>query len=151
MARIFLERRGLGDEARRLIDMLDRERPSAEMTGEFSPPLDIIETATTIEIIVDLPGIAIDDVQVVFGRGLLVIGGRKLPPGCELASKPGPPEAAFHLAERGFGRFARAVRLTGAFDAGQARATMTAGELRIVVPRIEERRGREIRISIAAQ
>jgi HSP20 family protein len=145
VARIFLERRGLGDEARRLIDMLDRERPSAEMTGEFSPPLDIIETATTIEIIADLPGVAIDDVQVVFGRGLLVIGGRKLPPGCEQR------EAAFHLAERGFGRFARAVRLTGAFDAGRAQATMTAGELRIVVPRIEDRRGREIRISVNAQ
>ena len=145
MARIFLERRGLGDEARRLIDMLDRERPSAEMTGEFSPPLDIIETATTIEIIADLPGVAIDDVQVVFGRGLLVIGGRKLPPGCEQR------EAAFHLAERGFGRFARAVRLTGAFDAGRAQASMTAGELRIVVPRIEDRRGREIRITVHAQ
>jgi HSP20 family protein len=145
VARIFLERRGLGDEARRLIDMLDRERPSAEMTGEFSPPLDIIETATTIEIIADLPGVAIDDVQVVFSRGLLVIGGRKLPPGCEQR------EAAFHLAERGFGRFARAVRLTGAFDAGRAQATMTAGELRIVVPRIEDRRGREIRISVNAQ
>jgi HSP20 family molecular chaperone IbpA len=57
-------------------------------------------------------------------------------------------DAAFHLAERGFGRFARAVRLAGAFDAGRARATLNAGELRVVLPRIDERRGSEIRIPI---
>ena len=59
-------------------------------------------------------------------------------------------EAAFHLAERGFGRFIRAVRLAGAFDAGNARASLTAGELRIFLPRIDDRRGREIRIDVTA-
>jgi HSP20 family molecular chaperone IbpA len=82
---------------------------------------------------------------VVFGRGVVAVGGRKLPPGCEHG------DAAFHLAERAFGGFARAVRLNGAFDAGRATATLAAGELRIVLPRIEERRGRELRIPVTAQ
>jgi HSP20 family molecular chaperone IbpA len=56
--------------------------------------------------------------------------------------------AAFHLAERTFGRFARAVRISGAVDAGRARATLQTGELRVVIPRIDERRGQEIRIPI---
>jgi HSP20 family molecular chaperone IbpA len=72
-----------------------------------------------------------------------VIAGRKLPGTCV------DQEAAFHLAERSFGRFARAVRLAGAFDAGNASATLQGGELRIVLPRIDERRGREIHILIA--
>jgi HSP20 family molecular chaperone IbpA len=38
--------------------------------------------------------------------------------------------------------------VAGAVDAGQARAILSAGELRITVPRIAERRGREIRIAI---
>ena len=143
MARIFLERRDLGEEARRLLDLLEREK-SGSAAGECVPPLDVIETATTVEILLDLPGVAADDIQVVFGRGVLVIGGRKLPPGCEHG------DAAFHLAERAFGSFARAVRLTGAFDAGRATATLSAGELRIVLPRIEERRGRELRIPVTA-
>ena len=42
----------------------------------------------------------------------------------------------------------RAVRLTGAFDAGKATATLSAGELRVILPRIEERRGRDIRIPV---
>lgn len=144
VARIFLERRDLGEEARRLFAMLSAEQPAGGFAAECAPPVDVVETADTVEIVVDLPGVAIDDVQVVFGRGVVVIGGRKLPPGCEHR------EAAFHLAERAFGSFARAVRLNGAFDAGRATATLTAGELRIVLPRIEERRGRELRIPVTA-
>lgn len=144
MARIILERRDLGDEARRLFDILEREQPGG-LAGECVPPLDVIETAGTVEIVMDVPGVAAADVQVVYGRGVLVIGGRKLPPGCEHG------DAAFHLAERAFGGFARAVRLNGAFDAGHASATLAAGELRIVLPRIEERRGRELRIPVIAR
>ena len=143
MARIFLERRDLGEEARRLLDLVEREQ-AGSAAGECVPPLDVVETATTVEILLDVPGVAADDIQVVFGKGVLVIGGRKLPPGCEHG------DAAFHLAERAFGGFARAVRLTGAFDAGRATATLSAGELRIVLPRIEDRRGRELRIPVTA-
>lgn len=144
VARIFLERRDLGEEARRLFDLLGRQQPAGGFAAECVPPVDVVETADTVEIVVDLPGVVIDDVQVVFGRGVVVVGGRKAPPGCEHR------EAAFHLAERAFGSFARAVRLNGAFDAGRATATLTAGELRIVLPRIEDRRGRELRIPVTA-
>jgi len=144
VARIFLERRDLGEDARRLFDLLAGEQPAGGFAAECAPPVDVVETADTVEIVVDLPGVAVDDVRVVFGRGVVVVGGQKIPPGCEHR------EAAFHLAERAFGSFARAVRLNGAFDAGRATATLTAGELRIVLPRIEERRGRELRITVTA-
>lgn len=146
VARIFVERRDLGEEARRLFNRLAEEARSGEVTGECSPPLDVVETASTVEIVVDVPGVRGEDIQVVLSRGMLVVGGLKQPPACEHQH-----EAAFHLAERGFGRFARAIRLTGAFDAGRATATLSAGELRIVLPRIEERRGRELRIPVTAQ
>lgn len=112
--------------------------------GECSPPLDVIETAATVEIILDVPGVIASSVTLLFSRNTLVIAGQKLPAACEHHA------AAFHLAERSFGDFARAVRLTGAYDAGAARATLSAGELRIVLPRIEDRRGAEIRIPIQA-
>ena len=70
--------------------------------------------------------------------------------------KPGkmPPnpgeraEASFHLVERDFGRFARAVRLTGAFHTARATATLANGELRVRVPKVEERRGRDIAVPV---
>jgi HSP20 family protein len=144
VARVFLERRDLGEEARRLFDLLAGERVAGGTAAECAPPVDVVETATSVEIVMDLPGVVVGDVQVVFGRGVVVIGGRKLPQACE------HPEAAFHLAERAFGSFARAVRLNGAFEAGRATATLIAGELRIVLPRIEDRRGGELRIPVTA-
>ena len=74
-------------------------------------------------------------------KGALIVAGRKLPISCA------HQEAAFHLAERDFGRFVRAVRLSGAFDGGKARASLAEGELRVVLPRVQERRGRDIRIA----
>ena len=61
------------------------------------------------------------------------------------------PQVRFHLAERSFGAFARAVRVTGAFDGGRARAVVANGVLRVVLPRIEDRRGqlRHIPVEVA--
>ena len=67
-------------------------------------------------------------------------------------STPTPPteEQTYHLVEREFGRFARAVRVTGAFDVAQARATVENGELVVVLPKLPERRGRAHRITVTA-
>ena len=142
MPRIYLERREMGDELRRLFDILDGESQAAGATGETNPPLDVIETAAGIDIVMDLPGVKADAVQVVFTRGTVLIAGSKMPAACT------HKEAAFHMAERTFGRFARVVRIAGAVDAGTARATLIKGELRVHLPRLEERRGRQIRIPV---
>ena len=144
MPRIYLERREMGDELRRLFDLLDGESQAAGGTGECNPPLDVFESPSSIDIVVDLPGVPRDAVQIVFARGTVLITGTKLAGGC------GHKEAAFHLAERTFGRFARVIRLGGAVDAGAARATMNAGELRVSFPRIADRRGGQIRIPVGA-
>lgn len=132
----------MSDELRRLFDLLDGEAQSRGSAGECSPPVDVIETPAAIEIAVDLPGVANVDVQVAFARNSVLVAGTKEPRACHHT------DATFHLAERTFGRFARVIQLAGALDAGRARATLSAGELRIVIPRIEERRGGEIRIPI---
>ena len=136
--------RELGEDARRLLDELDVQR-QAGAAGECSPPVDVIETPSTVEILMDLPGVPADAVQVVFSRSTLIVAGRKLPPVCS------HHDAAFHLAERAFGRFARVVRLSGAFDGSRAQAFLAGGELRVVLPRIPERRGQDIRIQVQAR
>jgi HSP20 family protein len=124
---------------RRLVHLLGETDTSGH--GECAPPLDVLEHSDRIEIVVDLPGVAVEGVRVIYARGTIVVAGRKRPRVCEHS-------VAFHLAERGFGRFVRAVGLTGAFDAGRASASLSAGELRVVIPRIEERRGRDIEIEV---
>jgi HSP20 family protein len=141
MARLFADRRDL-EELRRLAHLFD-EPPGGHAPAECAPACDVVETAETIEIVMDLPGVPQDAVKIVVTRGTVVIAGRKLPPVCAHG------EAAFHLAERSFGRFVRVIRLAGALDSGRASATLAAGELRVVLPRIAERRGRDIPIAIA--
>jgi HSP20 family protein len=135
MARVYGERRELPAELLRLLDAT----PAA---AECTPPLDIMETDEAIEAILDLPGVAKSSIEIVFSRNVLLVAGQKLPAVCEHG------DAAFHIAERSFGRFARAISVEGAFDAGRATATLTDGQLHVVLPRLAERRGAQIRIPI---
>lgn len=128
MARIFFDRRDV-----------DAFRSLGE---EYRPPVDVIETAGAIEIVVDLPGVPAESVTVSFTGGTLVVAGRK--PALRCAHR----EAAFHLAERTFGQFTCVVQCEAAVDAGRARATLAKGELHLVLPRIDDRRGGEIPIVV---
>ena len=142
MPRIYLERREMNDDLRRLVDLLETDAHASGVAGECAPPFDVIESAAAIEIVMDVPGVDRESLQVVFSRGMVVLAGTKRASLCRHA------DAAFHLAERSFGRFARGVRIAGAVDAGRAKATLNAGELRIVLPRLEERRGAQITIPV---
>jgi HSP20 family protein len=132
----------MNDELRRLVDLLEADVQGAGVAGECAPPCDVMESAEAVEIVMDLPGVDRDSLQVVYTRGVLLIAGTKRASVCSHA------DAAFHLAERAFGRFARGVRISGAVDAGRTKATLIAGELRIVLPRLAERRGAQITIPI---
>src|SRR5215831_18146150 len=106
MAHVYVDRRELPEDLQTLLD--------AGISPEYSPPFDILETATGIEIRMDLPGVSSSEIEIVFAHNVLLIAGRKLPCACEDGS------AAFHVAERSFGRFARAMMLDGAFDIDRA-------------------------------
>ena len=107
------------------------------------PVVDVFETEKAVEIVLDLPGVAADAIRILFKAGVLLIVGEKERPDL---SKRGP--ASFHLVERDFGRFARAVRVTAAIDGAHVRARLANGELRVVLPRITERRGAGISVAI---
>jgi HSP20 family protein len=137
------ESRELSDDIARLFDDIARSIGHHLAAGETSPAVDVLETETSVEIDVDLPGVEAREVRVLIKNGVVVVAGEKLPRDARDRA-----EGSFHLVERGFGRFARAVRLTGAFDGGHAHATLVDGELRIVVPKIAERRGRAIEVPV---
>lgn len=132
----------VAEEARRLLVELDRDVPGAvSLNAECRPPIDVVETASAIEVVADVPGVAQHALRVALRRGTLLLVGAKLAPAPDAGSR-------FHLAERSYGRFARAVRLVGAVQATRARATLSGGQLRVVLPRLEERRGQVFRITV---
>jgi len=110
-------------------------------SGECHPAVDVFETDDAVEIVMDASGIAHEAVRVLFRAGVVLIAGEKAPP---IAREP----QTFHLVEREFGRFARAVRVNGAFDVHAGQANMRDGELTVVLPKRGDRRGRAHRIEI---
>jgi HSP20 family protein len=139
------ESRDLADDIQELFAELAAtlKHEHRAFTGECHPPIDVRETERTLEVVVDVPGIPPQALRVQFRSDVLLVAGEKAPP-------PATDEQTYHLVEREFGRFARAVRVSGAFDVEHATATIEQGALIIVLPKVEERRGRSHRIRVAA-
>ena len=135
----------LAEDVHRLLDEISRRRPDRRhvVAGECMPVVDVFETEKSVEIVLDLPGVAADAIRILFKAGVVLVVGEKERPDF---SKRAP--ASFHLVERDFGRFARAVRIHAAIDAARAAARLQHGELRIVLPRLKERRGAGLLIPI---
>ena len=137
------ESRELVDDLRQVFaDLASTLTPEQRAySGEYHPSLDVVETSDAVEIVVDVAGVPRDAVRVLFRGDVLIVAGEKAPP-------PTASEPNFHLLERGYGRFARAVRLSGAFEIGQAEARLSSGELTIILPKRLDRRGQAQMIRI---
>ena len=137
------EARELTDDVRELFEDLAASLPHEQRaySGECHPTLDVVETDEAVEVVVDVSGIPASGLRVLFRAGVLLIAGEKAPPRTT-------EEQTFHLVEREFGRFARAVHLKGAFDIPDARASVNDGELTIVLPKLTERRDQSHRIPV---
>ena len=64
MARIYLERREMNDDLRHLVDLLEADMQASGIAGEVAPPFDVIEVGNAVEIVMDLPGVDRDSLQV---------------------------------------------------------------------------------------
>ena len=137
------ESRELAEDIRALFEDLaaSLQREHRAYSGEYHPTLDVLETDDGIEVVVDVSGVPANALRVLFRQGVLIVAGEKAP-------HPVTEEQTFHLVEREFGRFARAVRLTGAFDVQHARASVRDGELTVVLPKLTDRRGQGHRIPV---
>jgi HSP20 family protein len=133
----------LTDDIRQLFDELARSREGsgASVAGTCRPLVDVFETDETIELVVDVAGVPTASLRVLFRDGVVVVAGEKL-------AHAAVASLAYHQVERDFGRFARVVRLSGAFDVEQASAVLRAGELTVVLPKRVERRGLPRRIPV---
>ena len=129
------------DEVQRVFLELGRTFGMESLAGECSPAVDVYETEASVEIAVDLPGVDPSAVRVIVkGATVLIVG--------EKPARRARGDSSFHLVERGFGRFARSIKLTGAVDGAQARAILTDGELRVSIPKVADRRGRSIQVPV---
>jgi HSP20 family protein len=130
------------DEVRQVFLELGRVFGPEALAGECAPPIDVYETDESIEVVVDLPGVDASAVRVMSKGDAILVAGEKPPRRVQ-------GESTFHLVERGYGRFARAVRIGRPCNMARATAVFVKGELRISLPKIEDRRGVTMPIAIA--
>ena len=134
-------------DVRRLFDELSKQRPERrhQITGECLPLLDVFETRDALNLVLDLPGVPAANLRILVKAGVVIIVGEKDRP-----DQPARGHASFHLVERDFGRFARAVRVHAAIDASKTIATLKDGELRVRLPKIDDRRGQGVLVTVAS-
>jgi HSP20 family protein len=98
-------------------------------TPEFSPSVDISETADRFVVELDLPGVGAEDLSVTVCCSLLVIEGEKRP-------EPPPRTSNLFCLERRYGRFSHTVEIPPGFALDQEQARLNRGVLTVSFPRL---------------
>ena len=106
-----------------------------------APESDVVETERDILVVVDVPGCAPGDIELVLENNLLTINGERRSQWAE-----GDDRRAFHLAERRYGRFSRAFVLPRDVDQDGILARFENGVLTVTIPKSEKARRRRIEI-----
>lgn len=108
--------------------------------GTWTPAVDVYETENEIVYTVELPGFEKDDVNISVDEGRLIISGERK---FEKESKHN-----YHQVERWYGNFYRSFLLPTTVDEEKISAQLKNGLLKVVLPKKEEARPRQIPVSV---
>ncbi len=110
---------------------------------EMMPSMDLSETDKEIEITAELPGLEEKDIQLNVADNVLTIRGEK-------KNEREETKKDYHLVERSYGSFTRAVQLPEGVNADGIKAVMSKGVLKVTVPKPAPAQTRKIDIKAAA-
>lgn len=122
-----------------LKDVMAGSLPTARRSGPWRPDVDVLEFADRFVVIVDLPGVSRDAIEVELLGNQLVLRGRRAvhrPEGAQLTAD-----------ERPSGAFERRFKLPIDAAGEQVTAKLDEGVLTVTVPRLEQAQG--VKVDIA--
>lgn len=136
----FLEVARIQSEINRLFEnLLDLNNPTGE-TG-WNPNVDILETAETLVVKIELPGVEPGDLNLSVNSGNLLIEGEKHEPEVRQGAR-------MVQVEQAFGQFRRSIHLGAPVNTRQAVAGLSDGLLVVRFPRVPNRRGEDVLIEV---
>ncbi|MDQ3774905.1 MAG: Hsp20/alpha crystallin family protein [Pseudomonadota bacterium] len=112
-------------------DIWQSDRVRLLVQPRWRPDADTYETATTVEILVDLAGVEEDELEVQLFEDVLVVEGRRQLPSCQEG-------AVYHAAGIRQGPFRVELPLPAPVDAERVEARYDRGLLRITLPKRAE-------------
>jgi len=105
----------------------------------WSPALDLYESGDNVVAVVELPGMRKEDIDISLHDGTLTISG-------ERKRESANGEKA-QRTERYVGTFRRSITLPTRVDAGKVGATYQDGILKVILPKAEEAKPKQIKVS----
>ncbi len=109
-------------------------------TGIWMPAVDIYETKDAICVRAELPGVDKDAIGVEVKDGVLTLRG-------ERKFEKEVKEENYHRIERSYGNFHRSFTLPSSVDGEKVTARMQDGVLRVDLPKREQAKAKQIKIS----
>jgi HSP20 family protein len=147
MNTIMRRRSPQADVFRREIDRLFSDffpaPDSDENNPSWAPRADVMETEDAYQILLDIPGVDADGVEVHYDDGVLSVRG-------ERQTHQESSDSRYHRVERSYGQFFRSFRVGTDVDADAIEASFDVGVLTLRVPKTEARKPRQIKVRTAA-
>jgi HSP20 family protein len=106
-----------------------------------TPHADVAETKDEIRVLVELPGMRPEDVEVDLENNVLTISGEK-----QEERQEGDKESRWHLSERRYGRFSRSFVLPRDVEQERINARFENGVLNVTIPKSEKAKPRRINV-----
>jgi len=117
------------------------EKRRGLLEGEWAPSIDIAETEEELVVTAELPGVKQEEVDITIADDVLTLKGEK-------KEEKEVKEKNYHRIERNYGSFQRSISLPTSVQADKAKATYKDGILTINVPKVEEAKPKQIKISV---
>ncbi len=116
-------------------------RRKPEEVSDWYPTLDVAETKNDLVIKAEVPGMDPKDIDISLSDGILTIKGEK-------KQEREEKEEDYHLIERSYGSFARSIQLPKGVQSDKIQATYKNGVLKVVLPKSEEAKKKEIKVKV---
>jgi HSP20 family protein len=131
----------LHDDMNRIFESFFEDLPSARPYGAAWPALNTWEDGDSAYVEAELPGLGMDDLEVlVSGNEVTINGQRKIEAG---------EGANWHRRERAQGRFSRSLALPWEIDAGKVEAKLRDGVLTVRLPKCESCKPKKVKVLTA--
>ena len=134
-------------EIDRLFDEFTRGTLEAAGPAQVNlvPSMDVTEIDKEIVIAAEMPGLERKDVDISIEDDVLTIRGEK-----KVETKKDDKDKNYHITERSYGMFYRALQLPPGVEPSKVQATMSNGVLKITIPKPARSEPKKIEVKEAA-
>lgn len=121
--------------------------PGDTALRSFVPAADVVGTEDDVTVVMDMPGLKADDVEIELADDVLTVRGERSYP-----YATGQAEGrVWQRLERGYGQFERVLRVPKGLEGDAVQASMADGVLTLRIPMPQARQPRRIAVNTAGQ